>query len=108
MRFAETHRLTGLILVSACHTDLGIASETISGYYSRPWLWEDMRKNVRWITQFHSTDDPFIPIAEARYVAEHIKSEVRSERQVRHRLRRCITPHTCNRALCVVVHVLCS
>ena len=75
MRYLETYKLKGLILVSACHTDLGVASETISGYYSRPWLWETIRANAQWIVQFHSTDDPFIPIAEARHVAENLKSE---------------------------------
>lgn len=75
MRFLESYKLRGLILVSACHTDLGIASETISGYYSRPWLWETIRSNVEWIVQLHSQDDPFIPIEEARHVAQNLKSE---------------------------------
>lgn len=81
MRFLETHRLRGLLLVSACHTDLGMASETISGYYSRPWQWETIRKNAEWIVQLHSLDDPFIPIEEARHVAENLQSEVRRRRQ---------------------------
>ena len=37
MRYAETRRVKGLILVAACHTDLGLQSEAISGYYARPW-----------------------------------------------------------------------
>lgn len=75
MRLAEHHRLKGLILVSACHTDLGMASERISGYYSRPWLWDSIRANCGWIVQLHSRDDPFIPVEEARHVAENLKSE---------------------------------
>ena len=35
MRLLETNKLLGAVLVSACHTDLGAASETISGYYNR-------------------------------------------------------------------------
>lgn len=42
MRLLETDKLAGIILVSACYTDLGIESEKISGYYDRPWLWEKM------------------------------------------------------------------
>jgi hypothetical protein len=37
MRYAETRRVAGLVLVAACHTDLGLQSEAVSGYYSRPW-----------------------------------------------------------------------
>ena len=68
LRLAEQQRLAGVVLVCACHTDLGEASEREAGYYSRPWLWEDMKSNTPWILQYHSTDDPFIPVAEARYV----------------------------------------
>ena len=31
MRYAEEHKLLGLVLVSACHTDLGMKSERIAG-----------------------------------------------------------------------------
>lgn len=68
-------QLLGVILVSACHTDLGCANETISGYYNREWLWSRIAQHAQWIVQYHSTDDPFIPIEEARHVAQNIKSE---------------------------------
>lgn len=35
MRFAETHHVKGLVLVSACVTDLGDENERLSGYYNR-------------------------------------------------------------------------
>lgn len=35
MRFAEQHAVKGLVLVSACVTDLGIENEARSGYYNR-------------------------------------------------------------------------
>jgi len=35
MRFAESYQVKGLVLVSACVTDLGIESEMIAGYYNR-------------------------------------------------------------------------
>ncbi len=73
MRFAETHRLLGSVLVSVCHTDLGDAFEAASGYYREAWQWDRIRDNQQWIGIFHSTDDPLIPIAEARYVAKQLK-----------------------------------
>ena len=82
MRLLETDRVHGVVLVSACHTDLGMESERISGYYSRPWNWHAIASNADWIVQFHSTDDPFIPVDEARFVAAHIASEY-IERQER-------------------------
>ncbi len=32
----------GCVLVSACHTDLGIANEREAGYYNRPWQWKSI------------------------------------------------------------------
>src|SRR3989338_11207024 len=40
MRFAEDNKILGTILVAACHTDLEIEGEKISGYYDYPWKWE--------------------------------------------------------------------
>lgn len=37
MRYAETHRLLGSILVGVCYTDLGDRFEAASGYYSAEW-----------------------------------------------------------------------
>jgi predicted alpha/beta hydrolase family esterase len=74
MRYAETHRLLGSILVGVCHTDLGDPGEAESGYYSAPWQWDRIRDNQRWIAIYQSTDDPHIPISEARFVAKQLKS----------------------------------
>ena len=43
MRYAETHRLLGSILVGVCHTDLGDSGEAASGYYREPWQWDRIR-----------------------------------------------------------------
>jgi len=71
MRLLESGtRLRGCVLVAACWSDLGEPAETISGYYNRPWDWVKIRGNADWIVQFHSDDDPFIPLeSEARVVA---------------------------------------
>ncbi len=72
LRFAETHRVRGSVLVSVCHTDLGDAGERASGYYSAPWQWARIRAHQDWIGIFHSADDPHIPVAEPRFVAAQL------------------------------------
>ncbi len=73
MRYAETHRLLGSVLVGVCYTDLGDRFEAASGYYNRPWQWDRIRTNQEWIGIFNSTDDPHIPIAEPRFVAAQLR-----------------------------------
>ena len=73
MRYAETHRLTGSVLVGVCHTDLGDSGEAASGYYRAPWEWQRIRENQAWIGIFNSADDPCIPVAEARFVAAQLR-----------------------------------
>jgi predicted alpha/beta hydrolase family esterase len=78
MRLAEETVVGGLVLVSACHSDLGDEGERASGYYppsGGPWNWEAIRKNCSWIVQFHSKDDPLVPAEEGRLVAKELKSE---------------------------------
>jgi predicted alpha/beta hydrolase family esterase len=75
MRFAEISCLLGSVIVGAYHTDLGMHTEKQSGYFNRPWNWEAIQKNQRWIIQFASEDDPWIPIEEARFVHEHLQTE---------------------------------
>ena len=73
MRYAETHRLLGSILVGVCHTDLGDSFEAASGYYAARWQWDKIRANQRFIGIFNSSDDPHIPIAEPRFVAAQLR-----------------------------------
>ena len=75
MRFAEKHKIFGSVLVGSYYTDLGYEKEKLSGYFGRPWDWEAIRKNQNWIIEFASTDDPWIPIEEARHVHEKLKTE---------------------------------
>lgn len=75
MRFAEKNKIFGSILVGVCYTDLGEEEEKKSGYYDRPWDWQAIRSNQNWIIQYHSTDDPHIPIAEARFIHQKLKTE---------------------------------
>jgi predicted alpha/beta hydrolase family esterase len=73
MRYAETHRLLGSVLVGVCHTDLGDRGEAASGYFREPWQWQRIRDNQEWVAIFSSTDDPHIPIAEPRFVAAQLR-----------------------------------
>lgn len=75
MRYAENNKLLGTLLIGACYTDLGMASERISGYYNKPWKWDQIKANQQWIIQLASIDDPFIPIKEPRYIHEHLKTD---------------------------------
>ena len=75
MRYAEEHKILGTILVAACHTDLGEETEKASGYYDKPWKWGAIKKNQKWIVQFSSVDDSFIPIKEARFVHNKLATE---------------------------------
>jgi uncharacterized protein len=84
MRYMESNKVYGCILVCACHTDLGYESEAAAGYYNRPWKWEVIKANSRWILQYHSSDDPFIPQHEADFVAAQLGSEYKLARNKSH------------------------
>ena len=73
MRFAEKNKIVGSVLVGVCHTDLGSKQEKASGYYDRPWDWKKIKENQNWITIFASTDDPWIPVKEARFVQQKLR-----------------------------------
>lgn len=76
MRYAETHKVFAIILVGAYTSDLGDENERESGYFSRPWEWEKIRTNVKYILQFGSTDDPFLPWEEQQEVADGLKTDL--------------------------------
>ena len=67
--------LRGVILVAAAYTDLGDEYERRSEYFNREWKWQDMKEGARDIICFHGTNDPLIPVEEARYIAEAMKGD---------------------------------
>lgn len=75
MRFSETNKILGSILISPCYTDLGDEMEQQSGYFNRPWQWDKIKDNQEWIVQFSSTDDPYVPIEESRYIHKMLGTE---------------------------------
>ena len=75
MRYTEKHKIFGSVLIAPCYTDLGFERETESGYYDAPWDWENIKNNQKWVIQFSSTTDPYIPLTESRFIHEKIGSE---------------------------------
>ncbi len=75
MRYAEHHKILGSVLVGVAYTDGGDPKEKESGYFDMPWDWSAIQKNQKWAIAFHSIDDPYIPVAEARFVVEQLKCE---------------------------------
>ena len=75
MRYAESHTILGSVLVGVAYTDGGDPKEKASGYFDTPWDWEAIKRNQEWIIEFHSTDDPYISVAEARFVHEKLDSD---------------------------------
>ena len=75
MRFAENNKILGSVLVAGYYTDLNDVKEKESGYFDSPWSWDAIKKNQKWIIQFSSTDDPWIPIEEARFVHEKLRTD---------------------------------
>lgn len=84
LRYAETDKVGAIVLVSACWSDLGDKGERESGYYpaangDNAWKFDQMKLNCdRWF-QFHSDNDPFIPIDEAELVRTGLGLEENSE-----------------------------
>lgn len=79
LRYAEEYPLKAAVLVSATYSDLGDAGERASGYYpqkgkdgevTNPYLFEKMKQNCPVWYQFHSDDDPFIPLREAEQIRD--------------------------------------
>jgi len=78
MRYAEDHKVRGVILVAATYTDLGDAGERASGYYpldgetQNLYRFSAMRENSKLWYQFHSDDDCFIPVCEAERIRDSL------------------------------------
>lgn len=75
LKYAEDHKIGASILVGTYYTDLGYEDERTSGYFDTPWQWEKIKDNQNWTAIFASTDDPFIPISEPRYIRDKLGSE---------------------------------
>jgi predicted alpha/beta hydrolase family esterase len=77
MRYIENHKVAGVYLVSPCVTDLDDEHERLSGYYNRPWNWEQMKQNAHFHIQYSSRDDHLIPWHEMESVHKELDTELR-------------------------------
>ena len=75
LKYLETHKIRGAVLVGVYHTDLGEEEERQSGYFDDEWKWEAIKKNIDWIVIFASTDDPYFSIDEPRFVRDQLGAE---------------------------------
>lgn len=75
MRYAEKYKIAGSVLVATYYTDLNNETEKASGYFDRSWDWNAIKNNQQWIIEFASTDDPWIPINEPRFIHEKLNTE---------------------------------
>lgn len=76
MRYAQDTAVGGIVLVAPCYTAMNYTSEQKSGWYDDPWLWDSIRANSGFITQFSSTNDRLIPWDEHQHVADNLHSEL--------------------------------
>lgn len=72
MRYLETHKIKGAIIVGAYDNDFGNDRERQSGYFDTEWQWNIIKQNAQWIIQFASTSDPYIPIANAHKIRDNL------------------------------------
>lgn len=79
LRYAEEHKVGGVVLVASTYTDLGDAGERASGYYplnndtENRYNFAKMRENCPHWFQFHSNDDCFIPLHEAERIRDGLQ-----------------------------------
>lgn len=76
MRYAESNKLKGSILVSPNYTDLDDELEKQSGYFDGPWQWSLIKQNQSNIALFYGDNDPFIPQADFEFIAQKLQPEV--------------------------------
>lgn len=72
LRLAEETELKGSVLVAPCYTDLGDEMERASGYFDGPWDWPSIRAHQQHIELLSAVDDPYIPQAEFKTIAESV------------------------------------
>jgi len=75
LRYAESNKILGSVLVSCNYTDLGDSMEKQSGYYATPWNWEKIKSNQQKIALFYGDNDPFIPQSEFEFIANRISAD---------------------------------
>jgi len=76
MRYAETSKIMGSILISPSCTDMGDAMEKLSGYFDTPWNWPMIKQNQKKIALLYADDDPYIAQSEFEEIANQLTPNV--------------------------------
>jgi hypothetical protein len=75
MRYAQDHRVGGLVLIAPYFTDLGLDSVRRSGFVGQPWPWARIRRNASAVAIFHSDSDPYVPQQEFAELASRLHAK---------------------------------
>jgi predicted alpha/beta hydrolase family esterase len=75
MRYAENNKILGSVLIGAALTHQGDEGEKESGYFNKPWDWQKIKDNQKWIVQFASKDDPYISIEQMQTIHEELDTD---------------------------------
>ena len=75
MRYAETHKIKGSVLIGPSSSDLGDELEKQSGYFDTPWQWQKIKDNQQKIALVYSDDDPFIPQEQFKIVEKELQPD---------------------------------
>jgi len=84
LRFAESNKIKGSILISPCYTDLNDPLEKQSGYYDKPWNWQAIKANQTNIALVYGDEDPYIPQEEFEYIATQLEPSVLKLKNSKH------------------------
>lgn len=76
LRYAQTHRVRGLVLVAPYYTDLGLDTVRSSGWVSEPWDFPQIKAHAAPIAIFHSDEDPYISQAEFAELGQKLEAQV--------------------------------
>jgi uncharacterized protein len=76
MRYAETHKIRGSVLIGPSSSDLGDDLEKQSGYFDAPWQWQKIKENQQQIALVYSDNDPYIPQEQFEIVKKELKPDV--------------------------------
>ena len=75
LKYTELNRVLGTVLIATQLTDCGYKVERQSGFFDKQYRWDSIKQNQRWIIQFHSQDDPWVPVSEGRKIHSLLNSE---------------------------------
>ncbi|MBI2611693.1 alpha/beta hydrolase [Candidatus Gottesmanbacteria bacterium] len=88
LRYAETNKIRGSILIAPSHTDLNDELERQSGYFKKPWNWQKIKANQSHIALVYSENDPYIPQKQFQFIAEKLKPTIIKVPKAKHFIER--------------------